>query len=190
MNLQKSLKKTTELKEKASLIWLHYVNRKLKSPLEPTWTHAAYELIRQYALESVSKENMQLIKEIIMSHEFDDGTEIQAFPGIPNSPTRIIHDGWKIGTPTWVFMGRNESPQNSKYLGENWVAVRREIPADLYKFFDRSLPNEAWIAYNLNDQMGMSAMTANCVGPSCYLDDLIQALEQQIHKKLPANPVL
>ena len=188
MNLRKVLLEATDMKEKTRLIWEHYISRKLKCFLEPSWTHAAYELIQQYSIGLVSKENMY-IRELIFSHEFEDGNETQAFPGIPNSPTRIMHDGWKIGTPTWVFMGRSEEPENARYLGENWVAVKRNIPKELIKFFDQNLPSEAWIAYNRNHHMGMSGTTANCVGPACYLDDLVEAVEKQIYKKLPKNPV-
>lgn len=163
--------------EKAARIWSSYESRKLQSNLEPQWTHPAYEILRQFSLDpvAVAKDSLSLVKELIQSHELADGFEVAAFPNIPKSPVRVMHDGWKIGTPTWVFMGRSEN-QHARALGHDWVAVAREVPEALAKNFDPRLPRLVWIAYSIKEPMGMTAKTANCVGPALYFEELVSAL--------------
>jgi len=173
------------LEEKSKIIWQHYEKRKLDSNLEPNWTHAAYDLVLRYNENpsALKNEESSVLKELIYSHEMLDGTEVQSFPHIPRSPVRIMHDGWKIGTPTWIFMGRSLNFNLIRSLGNDWIAVGREVPADLCHLFDPTMPKIAWIAYNINDQMGLNAQTANCIGPALYFNELIEALEKQTKKK-------
>ena len=107
--LRNELLNCQNLEGKSNLIWQHYTNRKLNSNLEPKWVHAAYDLVRRYNEDpsSLNKEETSMFKELVYSHEMADGAEVQSFPHIPRSPVRIMHDGWKIGTPTWIFMGRS-----------------------------------------------------------------------------------
>lgn len=182
--LRDELAVCTTPQEKAARIWANYVSRKLHSNLEPEWTHPAYELLRQFSVDPalVPQDNIRLIKEMMASFEMPDGFEVSSFPNVPKSPVRIMHDGWKIGTPTWVFMGRSEN-QHARALGHDWVAVAREVPEDLAKNFDPRLPRLVWIAYNTKEPMGLTAISNNCIGPAIYFDELVSALESKTKKK-------
>lgn len=175
MTLFENIQAANTLKEKANIVWKHYESRKLNSDLEPKWIHAAYEAVNKFVEGTASDEEKQLAKEVVMSHSMKDGHSVPAFPEMPSSPMRIIHDGWKSGTPTWVFMGRGISPDSIQDIGEGWVAVKRTLPLEFYKDIDPTAPQTLWIAYHRDQQMGTSALTSNCVGPACSLDDLLNA---------------
>ena len=147
------------LKEKARIIWDHYLSRQLppsevsieedrliKASLEPNWIHYGYSLIKK-ALdgEKLEPDEMNLVDQIIQSHSLKDGYTVAAFPGQPKSPMRTIHDGWKAGTPTWIFMGRALTPESTVHLGNKWVAVQRTLPEEFYKDMDKTAaPPTLW----------------------------------------------
>ena len=175
----------------AEKVWEKYQSRKLNSALEPTWVHAGYELVKKFLDgDKLEPDDLHLVKEMIHSHSLADGTSVAAFPNIPKSPQRIIHDGWKAGTPSWIFMGRSLAPENVKYLGERWVAVQRTLPPEFYKLIDKSAaPASLWMAYNLDKQMGITALSSNVIGPAIFFDQMIEAIEEEIGYKLPDNPL-
>jgi hypothetical protein len=184
MNLSEAINSAKTLKDQAAIVWQHYVDRKLQNELEPKWTHAGYECVKEYLEGNGNPDNQQLVTEIIHSHSLKDGFSVAAFPAMPSSPMRIIHDGWKSGTPTWIFMGRSE-PGATQLLDNGWVAVKRSLPDELYKMMDSSVaPPTLWIAYNLNRQMGTSALTSNCVGPTASLEDLKDAILEETEQSL------
>lgn len=178
MDLFESMKAAGTLQEKATVVCNHYESRKLNSALEPKWIHAAYDAVKKF-VDGVADENEKnLVREIVSSHSLKDGYSVPAFPGMPSSPMRIIHDGWKSGTPTWIFMGRALSPDSVEDIGNGWVAVKRSLPDDLYKLIDpKAAPATLWVAYHLDRQMGTSALTANCVGPAMSKKELLSAVE-------------
>lgn len=174
-------------KKKGQRLWEHYQSRKLPSeptngqellPLEPQWVHYGYDLIRKFVNDEVIEgDALNLLDQIIASHSLQDGSTIAAFPGQPNSPQRIIHDGWKAGTPTWIFMGRALTPDSVVHLGGGYVAVQRTVPDELYKMMDpKAAPATLWMAYNLKEQMGMTALTSNVIGPAVSFGQLWDAV--------------
>lgn len=174
--LRDSLLKFKNVKDKARICWEFYESRKLLNDMEPTWTHLAYQAIKEYL--DGDMQNKEFVAEIVHSHELADGSTVSSFPGIPNSPRRVLHDGWKIGTPTWVFMGRNEHGAATR-INEKWVAVKRIIPDQIFKEnFSNDLPRDVWIAYNINKQMGTTASTANCIGPAFSYEQLVGEIQQ------------
>lgn len=180
MNLSEAVNAAVTLKEKAIVVWQHYESRKLQSELEPKWIHAGYEIVFKYINGSVTPEEKQFVQEIVSSHSLKDGYSVAAFPGTPSGPMRIIHDGWKSGTPTWIFMGRAE-PGAAKMIGDGWVAVQRSLPAAFYQLMDqKAAPPTLWIAYHLEKQMGVSAMTSNCIGPATSYDELLGAVNDEL----------
>ena len=179
-----------KLMEQAKTVWGKYESRKLNSALEPAWIHAGYELVKDFIDNKLEEGNLSIVLEILHSHSLPDGSGVLAFPNQPKGPQRIIHDGWKAGTPSWIFMGRNLAPENVKYLGERWVAVQRSLPPEMYKLIDPSAaPPTLWMAYHLDNQMGLTALTSNVIGPAIYFEDLIETIEAEIGKKLPENPL-
>lgn len=183
--LSERLAKTPGFREKSNLIWEHYLSRQLKSPLEPHWIHAGYEIIKKYAdwdgmgqyPPDCGADEEHLMIEICHSHALKDGFSVPAFPGQPNSPMRIIHDGWKSGTPSWIFMGRALTPESAIHLGAGFVAVQRTVPAELYDQMDKkAAPPTLWMAYNLHQQMGLTALTSNVIGPAVLFSQLWEAV--------------
>lgn len=172
MDLCEAIKAANNFEEKAKVVWEHYQSRRLNSDLEPKWTHAAYESVAKVLQKTATPEEKQLANEIIASHALKDGYSVAAFPGMPSSPLRIIHDGWKSGTPTWIFMGRS-LPGAAQDIGGGWVAVQRTLPPELYKLLGSNAPATLWIAYNLEQQMGTSALTSNCIGPAYSLQEVL-----------------
>lgn len=167
--------KAKSLKDKAQHCWEFYISRKLTNDMEPTWTHLAYQAVKEYLDGDV--QNKEFVAEIVHSHELADGSTVSSFPGIPNSPRRVIHEGWKVGTPTWVFMGRYATEASIR-INDKWIAVKRKIPDVIFKEnFDPSLPTEVWIAYNINEQMGTTASTANCIGPAFSYQQILDNLK-------------
>ena len=179
-----------DLKAEAIVVWEKYESRKLESALEPTWTHAGYSLIKDFIDDKINEDDMGIVLEILGSHALPDGSGVSAFPNMPNGPKRIVHDGWKAGTATWIFMGRSLEPNSVKYLGERWVAVQRTLPPEMYKLIDpNAAPPTLWMAYHLDKPMGMTAMTSNVVGPAIHFEELITTIEEEFGKKLPMNPL-
>ena len=164
-------------KDKANIVWNHYLSRQIKE-LEPNWIHAGYELVRKLIDgENVEKDEFRVIDQIIESHSLNDGHAVPAFPGQPKSPMRIIHDGWKAGTPTWIFMGRSLTPESVVSLGSGFIAVQRTIPDYLYDQMDKEIaPATLWMAYNQDKQMGLDPSTSNVVGPAISFDQLRHAV--------------
>lgn len=184
------MKSFDDLKAQAKVVWEKYQSRKLDSALEPSWTHAGYELVKSFLDGNLDEGNLSLVLEILHSDSLPDGSSVLAFPNQPKGPQRIIHDGWKAGTPSWIFMGRALSPENVKYLGERWVAVQRSLSPEMYKLIDPNMaPPTLWMAYHLDNQMGLTALTSNVIGPAIHFEELIEAIETEIGKKLPENPL-
>lgn len=194
MNLHEQLTQTPGFREKCKLIWDHYLSRKIPdrepgvATLEPKWIHAGYEIIKKYAeWDGVGQnpadcgaDEEHLMIEICHSHGLKDGTSVPAFPGRPDSPMRIIHDGWKSGTPSWIFMGRTLTPDSVVHLGAGWVACQRILPDDLYKMMDpNAAPATLWMAYNMDQQMGLTALTSNVIGPAMSFNQLWDAVNAE-----------
>lgn len=176
--LRDSLLSCKSMKEKAYLVWDHYKSRKLNSSFEPIWTHAGYELVQKFLDDKLPEKSLNYFKDVMATHELPDGFEVSSFPNVPSSPIRIVHDCWKIGTPTWIFMGRN-FPGAIQQVAPEWIAVQRKLPENLTHLFDPAIPKNVWMAYNLKDQMGLGAATANCIGPALYLEDLLDVINRQ-----------
>lgn len=181
-------------KDKAQVVWDHYVSRQLplaefsypigtlnKGTLEPSWVHFGYALIQKFVSdEKLDADELELVDQIIASHSLKDGHTVPAFIGQPKSPMRVIHDGWKAGTPTWIFMGRSLTPKSVVYLGSGWVAVQRTIPDEFYKDMDQqAAPPTLWMAYNNDQQMGITALTSNVIGPAVSFNQLWNAVNDQ-----------
>ena len=164
------------IKGKAALIYDFYKSRRLQSSLEPMWIHEAYDIVKKYLNDEIQKEEMPTLYDIIKSHSLPDGTEVSMNPNMPRSGIRIMHEGWKIGTPTWIFMGRS-LPDAIKVIGSKWIAVKREVPTEYMKLFDPELPNVIWFAYHLDKMMGIKEQ--NCIGPSLDYDALVEEIEKQ-----------
>jgi hypothetical protein len=182
--LQDGLSACKSWKGKALLVNDFYQSRRIDSSLEPMWIHGAYEIVKNYIDDTLQKDQIKFFYDIIRSHELPDGFEVPSMPNVPSSPIRIMHEGWKIGSPTWIFMGRNQLGA-SVHVSGDWIAVKRTIPSEIYKLFDPQLPDTIWMAYNTKIQMGSmnSSQDVGEMGPAMDFEDLVEAIEKKIFPK-------
>jgi hypothetical protein len=82
-------------------------------------------------------------------------------------------------------MGRNQ-PGAAVHVNGDWIAVKRTIPAEMYKFFDPQLPDSIWMAYSTKNQMASmnSSQDDGGIGPAMDFEDLVEAIEKKIAQKV------
>lgn len=105
-----------------------------------------------------------------------DGTVYESFP----FPPRIIHDGFKVGTTSWVFMGRRHSnvevlstPKDSLYRGEDIYVVSRVIPSEISNKLKKNHPElepVVYCGYSFNEQIKVD------IGPCLTVDHIIDVI--------------
>lgn len=171
MLLHEKLLANLDFSEKCSLIWQHYVSRKLDNELEPIWIHHPYELVKNYIdLNNLSQEQLFLLGEVIKSHTQKDGVEVPLKRGFPNENLRIMHDYWKAGSFTWIFMGRALCEGIEKQNG--WIILSRTLPNELYRLLDSSLaPPTLFCAYRLDSQ--------DTIGPAIYRENVLKEIKER-----------
>jgi hypothetical protein len=154
------------LKNKAQKVWQHYESRKRLDDFEPAWTHRAYEMVRQFIDGTLHHELKESVTNIITSHDLADGTIIRCPPF-----NRVMHDGWKVGTPTWIFMGRQDAePQR---IANGWILLSRQLPDRIAAMFRMPSGTREWMAFHPELPMGYTAMTSNVIGP-CHTAEEIR----------------
>mgnify|MGYP006275835139 CR=1 FL=1 len=177
MSLVQALECAKSWKGKACLINDFYESRRIKGSLEPIWIHRAYEIVKDYLDDKLDVNLVKIFYDIVRSHELKDGEEVPSNPSVPSSPIRIMHEGWKIGTPTWIFMGRNFS-DSARQINSEWVAVSRKVPEQFHRLFTPGVPDTVWLAYSVKNQMDFEGkQPVSWVGPACDLEDLVEVLE-------------
>lgn len=179
MSLQEQINSQETFKEQVEVLKNFYLLRKMDSPLEPEWIHLSYNLAFRYLSdEYLSDEDLLKLHSIVTSHSLDDGFVVPSIPGMPNLPDRIMHDGWKAGTATWVFMGRNA--ESAHILKNRWVAVNRSLPKDLFELIDNDgISDTLWIAYHLDHPFGPNDQQEFCVGPTMFYEDLKKVIQER-----------
>lgn len=172
ISLQEKISSKETFKEQVEVIKDFYISRKMDSPLEPDWIHLSYNLAFRYLDgEYLTDEEILELNSIVESHSLSDGFSVPSFPGFPYLPERIMHEGWKAGTASWVFMGRNV--QNTHILKGRWVAVSRTLPSDLYSLLDQDeISDTLWCSYHLDKPFGANHSSENCIGPTLFYEDL------------------
>lgn len=161
--------------EKCSFLWDHYVSRQRQDEFEPSWVLKPYLLIKRFldlegnADAAFSEEDYFMLNETIKSHLQKDSTEVPIRTGFPNEASRIMHDCWKAGSFSWLFMGRLETKDVFEHKG--FVVISRTLPDHLYDLLDKDFaPQTLFAAYNKTDD-------SKNVGPAICIDDLIEELE-------------
>lgn len=170
--LQEQIRSKETFKEQVEILKNFYLSKRMDSPLEPSWVHLSYDLAFRYLdSDHLTDEEILTLHAVVESHSLDDGFPVPAFPGVPNSPERIMHEGWKAGTATWVFMGRKL--ENAHILKNRWVAVSRSLPTELFEMLNHDgISDTLWIAYNLDFPFGPEHHQKTCIGPAVFYDDL------------------
>lgn len=161
--------------DRCSFLWDHYLSRKRQDEFEPSWVLQPYSLVKSFldakgeASAPLNDGDYFVLNETIKSHLQKDGTEVPIRTGFPNEGSRIMHDCWKAGSFSWVFMGRIEAKDIFDY--KNFVILSRALPDHLYDLLDKDFaPQTLFVAYERTD-------ISKNVGPAICIDDLIEELE-------------
>jgi hypothetical protein len=155
------------------MVWEHYLSRKRQDNLEPSWILRPYTIIKRYLdnpSDSYDDEERFILSETIKSHLQEDGTEVPVKTGFPNEGSRIMHDCWKAGSFTWVFMGRVDS--KDALVKGDYVIIDRTLPDNLYDMIDKDMaPQTLYAAYHISDE-------SKNIGPGVYLTDILKKIEE------------
>lgn len=138
--------RTDEMKQFAQKMIDYYNAGRRQDEFEPKWVLPPFDLAFVGDLESLGQEWPR--KE--MRAELCDDKAIFVRDCSPFG-TRIIQGGFKVGTASWVFLGRRDSP--IERVGD-WVACRRRIPEEVKRLGRESgFPDvdELWALYSLDD---------------------------------------
>lgn len=110
--------------------------------------------------------------------DLPDGKVVDAFAGFPGGGKRIVQDGTKVGTTTWVFEGRAKCrPERHK----GWVILHRDVAPAIREVGRESGFEEVervWMAYHPDRPMGDSAMTGREIGPCLSRDEVVAHIEK------------
>lgn len=188
--------------QKVELLVNRYNESKRTDQYEPSYVIAPYDTILAYAGLSKTEETVYSKFKKLLGKSQKKGVDAlkEIYGGFSNSqlmnifegealdsmltpdgtvskgggffPDRVIHDGFKVGTTSWVFMGRKNSPVVPvQYHGKTLYAIKRDIPAEIYAKLRPLHPecdNSVWIAYDLDGQYGLE------IGPCISLDHIHQ----------------
>jgi len=160
---------------KCSFIWDHYISRKRLDDYEPSWALSPYSTVKKAIdnkdnLEVLTERDYFLINETIKSHLQKDGTEVPIRTGFPNEGSRIMHDCWKAGSFTWIFMGRIEC---QAFLHGNYAVISRRLPDDMYDLLDKDYaPQTLFAAYDRLDE-------SKNIGPAVTLEYLLREIDKE-----------
>jgi len=163
--------------ERCSFLWEHYLSRKRQDNFEPLWVLKPYSLVKSFLdlegkTEGVfTEQDYFVLNETIKSHVQRDGTEVPIKTGFPNEGSRIMHDCWKAGSFSWLFMGRTAAQDIFEHKG--FVVLSRALPDHLYDLLDKDFaPQTLFAAYSVEND-------SKNIGPAVCVDDLLQELEDK-----------
>lgn len=162
-----------DIKDKCSYLWEHYCNRKRTDEYEPNWILKPYDLARMYSLgQQINDEDIFLLENLLKSHAEPNGAEVPVKRGFPKEGTRLMHDGWKAGSSSWLFMGRkfSKTSQHSHY-----VIISRTLSDNYYNLLDSpTAPQTLFCAYSLLEE--------KLIGPAIFYDDLILEITKALNE--------
>ena len=154
-----------KLRDMCKVLVERYEKSRISGVGEPPWVLSPFDMAYGYlsgGLDAVrdtldvdedagSDEVESLLSESLGSMLVEDGYVCRG-GGI--FPDRVIHDGFKIGTTSWVFMGRAKSPlytiktpTEGPYRGAELYVVERRIPKELQKRVVMPHPELEPVAY-------------------------------------------
>lgn len=173
------LEKLTKLSKE---LIVRYEKSKRTDGLEPFWILSPYDIAYEFdkdgikGLESIfgDMESKELIEEATCTLEsmmIPDATCLTEWP----FPSRVIHDGFKVGTTSWVFMGRKDSPihkitpSKSFYYQDEVIVISRKIPPEIAKLVKsphQELEPVVYCGYCLNPNIKVD------IGPCMTIEEV------------------
>jgi hypothetical protein len=138
---------------------------------EPNWIHPAFEVGYKIVDDPyyVDSDKGFILDGCYESITLPDGYVCEAFPGLTDSPKRIMEDGFKVGTTSWIFMGRKNPAYQAVY--RDWVILGRKWAKD---------GAITYMAYHPDKPMGLSAMTGEDIGPTFDLAQIKAAIDEML----------
>jgi len=165
------LSSSKNLGEFCSKLWDYYLSRRRGDEFEPSWVLSSYALVKKALDEAdLDEKEAATLREVIKSHLEEDGAEVPVKTGFPNEGSRIIHDCWKAGSFSWIFMGRRSPDTIARH--RNFVVLSRKLPDELYNLLDGSAPQVLFAAYDTVEE-------SKNIGPAICLDDLLKEIEDK-----------
>jgi hypothetical protein len=184
-------KDVKQLYELCKTLKNRYLNSARKDQYEPTWKldpfDAVFE-IDKFGINGIkgwfgAEEDECNVTEALehLSALMDkDGTIYTCKMGI--FPKRVVHDGYKVGTTSWVFMGRRNSPiilaktkKDGMYRGNEVCIIQRRIPLDalkvLFKPSHPELEPIVWAGYFMDPSLRLE------FGPCFTKEEIFDAIE-------------
>lgn len=165
-----------------------YESSKRGDDAEPKWTlnpfDMAYDFVNgglksikeNWSFDGSDEEICKSVLDYLSPLFIADGTVYESFP----FPPRIIHDGFKVGTVSWVFMGRKHSnvevlntPKKSVYGGEKIYVVNRIVPSEIFKNIECNHPEIepfVYCGYSLDKDIKVN------IGPCISLDHIVDVI--------------
>lgn len=156
-----------------------YESRRLSDPsLEPSWTPEPYSCLYRWKAGDRGSEIREEVEEALGSLSLRGEYEDQFFG------RRFIEDGCKVGTASWVFIGRNLPDSTVVPRPEGIVVVGRPVMPTTVEAMIRAgcrRPRPvSWIAYSLKVPIHLQV-----AGPC---ESYEQAVEQIPVKLGPRSP--
>jgi hypothetical protein len=173
----------SKLNEISKKLINRYEESKRKDETEPTWILSPYDIAYNFMKDGVKslvayfgeESEEELLKNALdcLEHIF---TEDLTLYNDGLFPTRIIHDGFKFGTPSWIFMNRKNSklhvvkPAKDFYYQDDIYVVSRPIPPEILKMIRMhpELDSVLYCGYSLNNDIKVD------IGPCNSLDNILE----------------
>ena len=141
----------------AAQIKQFYVAHARADQFEPAWVHPAYDTTW-----------MEM-------EEMRNFVEILKYTGRYRDPIfgdRYVEEGAKVGTTSWIFMGRKSCTPE---IIDGWCVISREFRSKTY-----------WMAYSMTEPIGMSAMTDDSIGPYESKEEVVRDIFQTSQEAIDA----
>jgi hypothetical protein len=120
-----------------------YESTKRTDGYEPNWTLHPFDIFYAYKNGGVNAVRKELgfhpedyTDEEVMQELHDIAKGMMIEDGAVHSdglfPDRVMHDGYKIGTTSWIFMNRHKSKLiTCQFMSKELAIVSRDIPVEL-----------------------------------------------------------
>lgn len=128
--------KRNKVKQLVEKMVSYYESTRRTDGLEPTWILSPFDLAYERKYDDLA--------ELELPHDLCDDEVIRPFQD-PVFGLRVLQGGYKIGTASWVFLGRRDS---RVIRGGRWLATARNVPDSVR---NRIPPAEFWTLCSTDD---------------------------------------
>jgi hypothetical protein len=176
----------TKLTQLSNDLIARYENTRRTDIYEPSWILDPYNLAYDFIKNKCNNDQVNDYINELQCMNVPDGTTIESFP----FPPRIFHDGYKVGSTSWIFMGRKNSPiyatikpDSSFYYQDEIIVIGRKLPPQIAKCVKMPHPELepiAYCGYSMNPRIAID------IGPCLTLEEIYNTI--QGHGKVTYKP--